>query len=73
MKDTRLLTPEDFCDIDEALIHAKALRKLLTRLSESGPFGFGLAASELLYQLNADIPWLEHEIACDIEASKELP
>lgn len=70
MKDNRLLTPEDFCDIDEAILHVKALRKLLRRLSVSGPFGFGLAAQDLLYYLNRDLPWLECEIANDIEASR---
>lgn len=64
------LTPEDFCDIDEAIIHAKALRKLLMRLSVAGPFGFGLAAQALVYQLDRDLPWLEREIADDIEASR---
>ena len=72
MKDERLLAPEDFCNIDEALTHAKELQRLLIKLSNTDT-RIGLYAVDLRYQLALDLPWLESYIADDIKAAKELP
>ena len=76
MKDERLLTPETFCDIAEAVEHAEALLRLILKIGKQ-PYSevdcFGLAASDLEYQLKDCLPWMRDMIADDIKASKELP
>lgn len=74
MKDERLLTPETFCDIAEAVEHAEALLKLLHRLNckprrEVRPLGL----RGLTDLLRSDIDRLHVMLYEDIKASKELP
>lgn len=74
MADSRLLSPETFCDIAEAVEHAEALLALLQKVSDK-PYSeagcFNVAACDLVYRLETDLKWLRGYIEEDIEASQE--